>query len=304
MKGKIKETNIDTKKQCTKCQKPKSDYYMSYSNMHTDGKVPVCKACLKGMFDSNDMENSLQELLRQIDKPYIHYILESSIEENPNNVFGTYMKNVGMKQFRGFTWNNSILKPDFNSAETRTERNDTNSYVASDALKDKWGFGYLPEEYLAFERKYNSLKNNYQQKTAMHTEALITYIVYKVKGEMATASNDSKAAKEWGTLAKDAATAAKINPNQLSKSDLSDGLDTFGQLVRSVEQAVDIIEILPRFKERPQDNVDFTLWCYINYVRDMKGLPLAEYEDIYRFYEDRKKEYEKMAAEGEMNGEF
>jgi hypothetical protein len=27
-------------------------------------------------------------------------------------------------------------------------------------------------------------------------------------------------------------------------------------------------------------------------VRDLKGLPPAEYEEIYRFYEDRKKEYE------------
>ena len=146
------------------------------------------------------------------------------------------------------------------------------------------------------------LKNNYQEKTAMHTEALLTYIRYRVKEELATANNDSKSAKEWGTLAKDAATAAKINPSQLSKSDLTDGLDTFGQLVRSVEQAVDIIPILPKFKERPQDKADFTLFCYVNYIRDLKGLPLVEYSEIYRFYEDRKKEYEEssLTENGEM----
>lgn len=126
----------------------------------------------------------------------------------------------------------------------------------------------------------------------MHTEALLTYIRYRVKEEIATARDDMKSAKEWGQLAQKAAQDAKINPSQLSKSDLSDGLDTFGQLVRSVEQAVDIIPILPVFKERPQDKVDFTIWCYINYIRDLKGLPLAEYEDIYRFYDERKKEYE------------
>jgi hypothetical protein len=136
------------------------------------------------------------------------------------------------------------------------------------------------------------LRNNYQEKTAMHTEALLTYIRYRVKEEMSTAKNDMKAAKDWGQLAQKAAQDAKINPSQLSKSDLSDGLDTFGQLVRTVEQAIDIIPILPKFKERPQDKVDFTLRCYINYVRDLKGLPLVEYKDIYGFYEARKKEFE------------
>src|SRR5690606_34225780 len=111
---------------------------------------------------------------------------------------------------------------------------------------------------------------------------------------------DVKDAKDWGALAQKAAQDAKINPSQLSKSDLTDGLDTFGQLVRTVEQAVDIIPILPVFKERPQDKVDFTLLCYINYVRDLKGLPLVEYEEIYKFYEQRKKDYEQ--AEGESIG--
>jgi hypothetical protein len=162
----------------------------------------------------------------------------------------------------------------------------------TDEIINKWGYGYNNEEYKAFENKYSMLRNNYQEKTAMHTEALLTYIRYRVKEEMSTAKNDMKAAKDWGQLAQKAAQDAKINPSQLSKSDLSDGLDTFGQLVRTVEQAIDIIPILPQFKERPQDKVDFTLWCYINYVRDLKGLPLVEYKDIYGFYEARKKEFE------------
>jgi hypothetical protein len=147
------------------------------------------------------------------------------------------------------------------------------------------------------------LKNNYQEKTAMHTEALLTYIRYRVKEEISTAKNDMKSAKEWGQLAQKAAQDAKINPSQLSKSDLSDGLDTFGQLVRTVEQAVDIIPILPKFKEKPQDKPDFTLWCYVNYVRDLKGLPLVPYQDIYKFYDQRKKDYESAkVADGEDIG--
>jgi 3-dehydroquinate dehydratase len=159
-------------------------------------------------------------------------------------------------------------------------------------LSAKWGEGYSSNELMAFERKYQLLKNNYPEKTALHTEALQTYVRYRVKEEMATAIGDVKSAKDWGDLASKQAQNAKLNVAQLSKSDLTLGLDTFGQLVRAVETAVDVIPILPQFKEKPQDKVDFTLLCYINYIRDLKGLPPAEYKEIYRFYEERKKEYE------------
>jgi hypothetical protein len=146
---------------------------------------------------------------------------------------------------------------------------------------------------VAFEKKYQALKNNYPERTALHIEALQTYCRYRVKEEFATAKGAVKEAKDWGDLANKQAQSAKININQLSKSDLTMGLSTFGELVRMVETSVDIIPILPQFKEKPQDKPDFTLWCYVNYVRDLKGLPPAEYNDIYKFYEDRKKEQEK-----------
>jgi hypothetical protein len=159
-----------------------------------------------------------------------------------------------------------------------------------DYLVEKWGFGYDIEEMVAFEKKYQLLKNNYPEQTSLHIEALQTYCRYRVKEEFATAKGLVKEAKDWGDLADKQAKSAKININQLSKSDLTMGLSTFGELVRMVEQSVDIIPMLPQFKEQPQDKPDFTLWCYINYVRDLKGLPPANYEDIYQFYEERKKE--------------
>ena len=66
---------------------------------------------------------------------------------------------------------------------------------------------------------------------------------------------------------------------------------SFSELVKAVEQAVDIIPILPQFKFRPNDALDFNIWCYINYVRDAKGLPACDYKDIYGFYDRKKKEY-------------
>lgn len=301
-------------KKCIKCQQDKdinAHYHVSYSLLHGDKKVPICKQCLYEMydeqFDGSNAHSIIQDIMKQIDKPYIYHLVDSSIHgignEKTDNIFRIYIKNVVIKQYSGLTYKDSIFDPSSSGSSPIHHQPIKNDYVATSEIVDKWGDGYSDEEYRAFEKKYNSLKNNYPERTAMHTEALFTYIRYRVKEELATAKNDSKGAKEWGTLAKDAATAAKINPSQLSKADLSEGLDSFSQLVRSVEQAVDIIEILPRFKKMPQDDADFTIWCYVNYIRDLKGLPPATYEDVYRFYEERKKEYDLSKSDIESDDE-
>ncbi|MEM4995004.1 hypothetical protein WKH56_20780 [Priestia sp. SB1] len=281
------------KKMCVKCLKEKikeRNFYKSSSKWHGDGLFPYCKQCLKENFDENSM-SSIREILRALDKPFLPDTWEKA-KSNRNETLGTYLKDVYLN-FSDYTYDQSCFdnKTTLEEPKEVVKVEPVKVEVVTDELINKWGEGYSIDQLKAFERKYSLLKNNYQEKTAMHTEALLTYIRYRVKEEIATAQGDIKSAKDWGALAQKAAQDAKINPSQLSKSDLSDGLDTFGQLVRSVEQAEDIIPILPQFKERPQDKVDFALLCYINYVRDLKGLPLATYDEVYAFYEDRKKEY-------------
>jgi hypothetical protein len=301
--GLVKKQTIN-KKTCLKCDTDKkpTDFFLSNSDLHSDGRYPVCKLCLKENLDIDNLK-SVQDLLTQINRPFLMDLWISSVDEgNKTNkdAFGLYMKNVQFN-FKNLTWKDSVFE--IQHVKENINVNEILKNEITDDLIHKWGIGYDKDEYLAFERKYNMLKNNYQEKTAMHTEALLTYIRYRVKEEISTAKNDMKSAKEWGQLAQKAAQDAKINPSQLSKSDLSDGLDTFGQLVRTVEQAVDIIPILPKFKEKPQDKPDFTLWCYVNYVRDLKGLPLVPYQDIYKFYDQRKKDYESAkVADGEDIG--
>jgi hypothetical protein len=283
---------------CAACDQEKrkeKDFYISYNKVHTTGRLPYCKLCLKDMICNDTGSVSLDKLkqtLKLIHKPYIYDLWNSSLATG-GDVFGQYMKNLALPQNRLLTYENSM----FDSRVDTTMNYDTFYQAAAEfritpTIVKKWGGGYQLEEYEAFERKYDSLKNNYSEKTAMHTEALFKYIRYSVKEEMATAKDDPSNAKIWGSLAKDAANAAKITPSQLSKSDLQDGLTTFGQLAREVEKAVDIIPILPKFKKKPQDRADFVLFCYANYIRDIKDMPPCTYEEVYSFYEKRKKEYE------------
>jgi hypothetical protein len=293
---------------CTGCDHDKkpSEFYKSYGTTKS-GTLPYCKQCCIKMSLNNvgslDIDN-FKNMLSKVDRPFLYQTLADNLKKYPNKIesaIGFYFKDLGMVQNRNLKFKDSLFTP-----ESNIESNDLmlgqQPLLSNDDRKrliDKWGFGYNDEELYSFERKYDLLKENYPQKTAMHTEALLTYIRYRVKEELATAKGDVSEAQKWGQLADKASERAKINPSQLSKADLSGGLNGFGELSRAVEQAVDIVSILPRFTEKPQDKVDFTLWCYINYIRRMKNLPDVEYKDIWNFYEERREEYKK-----EDNREF
>ena len=302
------KNNSTPKKQCEQCKRNISinQFYNTNSAFSADGKLNICKKCVEEIIDCNNIE-TIYKVLQLMDIPFLYEYWNTAVEKNSDNPWGIYirMANSKINEFKNKTWKDSNFKNTNDENKNSNRQNFVNSikpsdFEVTDEIIEKWGAGYKFDEYQAFERKYNFLKNNYPEKTAMHTEALLNYIRYRVKEEMSTALGLVKEAKEWGSLAKDAATAAKINPSQLSKADLTEGLSTFGELVRAVEQSVDIIPILPKFKSKPQDKVDFTLWCYINYIRDLKGLPPCEYKDIYQFYEERKQEYEKRDKENKI----
>lgn len=165
--------------------------------------------------------------------------------------------------------------------------------VTSDMIA-LFGEGYSRNEYRKMFNKYEKLKMNYTLQTSLHQEALATYVRFKVKEEDATARGDVAEAKKWYDAAQSAAENGKLTPRQLSQSDLQGGINNFSDIFKAVEQAVDIVPILPQFKYRPNDAIDFIIWCYINYARDLRGLPQCSYEDVYKFYDRKKEEYIKQ----------
>lgn len=286
----------DEKIKCIKCKKEKAQNYFYNNNnpLFSSEKLELCKVCIItfiGDKDSHDYEKRVLLVLAMMNKPLYFDKFENSSHE-----WGKYITKISsLVQFNDKDFSDSDY---FNEREeASTTPNQPNIKITKE-LYEKWG-DYPADEIILFEKKYQQLKINYPERTALHIEALVIYVRYRVKEELATQKGSVKEAKEWGALAQKAAQDAKINPSQLSKADLSDGLDSFSQLTRNVEQAIDVIEILPQFKARPQDSVDFTIWCYVNYVRDLKGLPPAKYEEVYSFYEQRKKDYEKNQEDDE-----
>jgi len=98
---------------CSCCGKEKSelDFYAShsYTNTYTK-KLSACKKCIWEFVvtDENGYNlESMKDVLQMIDKPFLHLLLNSSIEESDrdgSNVFKKYMKNIGMRQYRYLRW--------------------------------------------------------------------------------------------------------------------------------------------------------------------------------------------------------
>lgn len=301
-------------------------------------KECTANACLneKGFLDVD----KLDAVLQQLNRPFLKTVLDASVSEyknkyvtNPENtkdqtmIVSLYMKNIGsLPQYSKMTYSQGVELEKIKAAGTDKKaeqvslpqknkrvyddtpiylddiEEDESDFEVTRAIINRFGQGYTRSEYKAMVEKYDFLSQSYPDLTNLHTEALITYIRYKVKEEFATAAGAVDEAEKWAALATKAADKAKLNPSQLSQNDLQGGLNSFSELMMAIEQAVDIIPILPQFKYRPQDAVDFTIWCYVNYIRKAEGKPLCEYEDVYRFYDERKAEY--IAQYGDPAGIF
>ena len=281
-----------------------TDYYKSYSPLDKiDGRLRVCKTCLKNESDIDNIE-SVKNILRMVDKPFNIYLWESALTKS--EVIGEYFKLINAKDYRHDTWEQSIFeKEDMEKEVIHNDRLSIENIDEEllDELKEKYGHGYPDEEYVLFEKKFINLKPSFQLPTTMHEEYLREYCVNKVKETIAKAKGEFKEAKEWSAMAKESAEAGKLKPSQMSKADLSQGLDGFGQLARMVEEHQDIIPLLPKFIQQPKDKVDITLWLYINYIRDLKGMNDAKYEELYEFYEVRRKDYESQEIDNEETNE-
>lgn len=307
-----------------------------------DNKAPICKDCVINNSIDNETGEidtvKFKHILRQLDKPYYKdiliaarkqfqsehsYVTEEELDYHGAEIIRLYMKNVGsLRQLSnksyadserdGFmqkhskTTNKELLA--FNRGKGKVNVNnevvglDEKLFEVSQDMIDMFGEGYTRLEYKKMYKKYEDMTKTYIIQTNLHKEALLTYVRFKVKEEMATAKGDVQEAQKWYQAAQDAAEKAKLTPRQLSKEDLQGGLTNFSDIFTAVEGAKERIKIFPEFKYQPNDAADFIIWCYVNYERNLNNLPEVEYSDIYKFYDKKKQEY--ISTYGDTYGIF
>ena len=260
------------------------------------------------------------------------YVEDDKVQYYGKEILQRYFRLIAMRQDRDKSYEDSekdnFIHPTSNTPKSTKERiaqkyaditdidekgnvvdkdnkkikSDIGDFEITDEIVELFGDGYSKSEYKKMYEKYEKLKLNYTLQTNLHQEALATYVRFKVKDETATAEGNVDEAKKWYDAAQNAAANGKLTPKALSAADLQKGMNSVSELIKAVEQATDVIKILPQFKYRPNDSPDFTIMCYVNYERELNGQPQVPYEEIYSFYDKKKKEY--LEQNGDPYGIF
>lgn len=131
---------VQQKKQCSSCGKLKviSNFYTNDSPAYQiDKRYPVCKDCIKkSLHLSSDVDpmnedfiHNFQQVLQQMNKPFIYQEYLSAINEikfgklnrTMLNLFGVYYKNIASFNYKGSTWSDSIFDVNKRSKDENTK---------------------------------------------------------------------------------------------------------------------------------------------------------------------------------------
>ena len=252
------------------------------------------------------------------------YVEDDKVQYYGKEILQRYFRLIAMRQDRDKSYEDSekdnFIHPTSNTPKSTKERiaqkyaditdidekgnvvdkdnkkikSEIGDFEITDEIVELFGEGYTRAEYKKMLKKYNDMTKTYVVQTNLHKEALLTYVRFKVKEEMATSKGDVQEAQKWYQAAQDAAEKAKLTPRQLSKEDLQGGIVNFSDIFTAVEGAKERIKIFPEFRYQPKDAADFIIWCYVNYERNLNNMPEVPYKDIYKFYDDKKHEYIEM----------
>ena len=281
-KGKKSSTDNKIKQNikitCAACGnlKDEKDYYVSYNPIHTTKRIPYCKICLKKMIcdDKGNVElEKVKKALQIIDKPFIWDLWRISLEDK-GDAFGTYLKNLSLKQNRGLYWKNSQFEPQLNkelnydNVKNNIVNNVSDFKVTSEIIK-RWGNKYEDvEDYIQLENFYNDMKISNNIETAQDIIYLKKLAVISLKMDKALQDGNSSEAKQLGDLFSKYMADSKFRAMDKTDADKTGGIRNFCSIYAEVEKD-DFIppwEYYRKIKGISQDIVDKVIMHIENFT--------------------------------------
>lgn len=302
---------------CKKCGGFKKSYLFYQSMEKTEnGYLCICKDCLKKMAEDfyekyKNLEHTLLLMCLYTNCIYNQEIANLAIknlqikEDNPNTVYTYYRIELNHKMdspryvpeentFEYSNFEGNIFKFVDVNEKTPTAYFENQNVDAVEIKKkkmtsmiNKWGSGFSPEEYERMENLFEELSKFKSKKNIIQTNALIEYVRLKVKLDGAIGKGDLKEIEKWQKLTDSAAKNAGIKLDQLTAEDFGEGIDSWTALVELIEEYDSVIPIMPKIKKMPYDDIDFIIWQVVNYCRRLMEMPEVDYEDLWKYIDER-----------------
>lgn len=259
---------MDADKKCLSCGKKRkiNNFYTSYNSMHSDGRLPYCKKCIKKLStDANGdvVLEDFKEVLRQVDRPFLHELYNISVEDHMNTV-GCYFKNIAMRQYRTYTWENSIFeKEDIDNITNDIANEIKTSFKVTKEMIHRWGSRYTTEQIRDLEQFYNDMKMTHSIVTPQHDKALILLSKMQLKLDLFLEDDNmtdfQKLHSQYQTLLQ----SSGLRPIDKVGGDEATGMRSFSHIYEEVEKD-GFIKPAP-IKEN-QDIIDRTIQYIMNYT--------------------------------------
>lgn len=302
---------------CEKCGGYKREKQFFRSNEKTaTGFLNICRDCLKQMCAEfyekyKDLERTLLLMCLYTNTIFNIEVAELAIknlelkEDKPNMIYQYYRVELNLfnnkcmdiddkTTFEFSNFDGNIFKfiephervavaffPNQNEETIELTKRKTSAMVK------KFGPGFTTDEYNRMEQLYEELSKFKSKKNTIQTNALIEYVRFKVKLDCAIGKGDLKDIEKWQKMADNAAKNAGIKLDQLTAEDFGEGVDSWTNLVELVEEYDSVIPLMPKVKKMAYDDIDFIIWQVINYGRRLVEMPEIEYEDIWKFIDER-----------------
>ena len=231
------------------------------------GLYPICKECLKLMAEqrsshrekSKECKESVQRVLRMMDRPYIDSWYENCVknvtdnnadagvfEEHPS-AFGSYMRGLNsLPQFREYTsWDDS----DFGNSVSIDEEAVEDTKIVKSTLKDgrkRFGASYSDEEIMFLENEYKDWISRYECQTKAQEEVFEGLAMVKLQRHLAIKKGLST--KDLDKAYQDWLDTGNLKPKQNSMDAMSDA-QTLGTLIQKYEEERPLPKIDPDLED-------------------------------------------------------
>jgi hypothetical protein len=265
-------------KECISCRRTlhiADNFYSSNSNMFPEGRVPICKECLKKLVIPDDI-SSVKRILRQIDKPFIKDVWDKAVT-SPKETFGDYMRMIlSLPQYKSMNYDDSSREDIVEAHIFAGDEEDEEVYdmpeedfnVTPDMVF-KWGNKYRKNDYRRLEDLYTRMTQTHDINAPQHKELLKLMCKLNLKMEKCLENDDingfSKLHAEYQKLL----ASSGFRPIDRKSGDEATGLRSFSAIFEEVEKD-GFIDMPPVTLK--QDLVDKCIMYILNYQRKLLNI--------------------------------
>lgn len=263
-----------TKKVCENCKREiaSTQFYNTNSVLSVDGKLNICKTCVKSMIDYNKIE-TIYKILQLLDIPFLYSYWRSAIESNPENPWNTYirMANSKINEFKKGTWKDSKFEPDsINPVKLNMNQQIAfdNHFDVTNEMILKWGNKYESEDYFQLEKFYNEMERTNTIETTQDMVYLKKLAVISLKMDKELEEGNYDEVKKLGDLFSKYMADSKFRAMDKTDADKSGGIRRFSDIYAEVEKD-DFIppwEYYRKINGAKQDIVDKTITYILNFM--------------------------------------